>query len=335
MGGGAGLSLPANIRIATPRTQFAMPECKIGYCPDVASSYWLMQLDGYIGAWMAVTSADIFGRMAYELGICTHYVSEESVPEIEDRIASLSSPTPAEISALVSEYHLEGNGEPSSKANRGGRSTLTPAIRRYLDNVFSLPSIAQIYDTLGLTSGLEPEVAEWALQQRAAMSERGPTGMAVALANYQDALKAKSLYESVHRDTLLAASFAGPHRRTNDLVIGCNHSLIEKKPPPIPFDPSIDRIRELDPDIVREKFCSHNPDAIQLPLVPKPEGANTTWGEFRRWGVPSEEAVRAAMHHGLKGEDLVNELVKEDSKRTPELKQAVRDIEQYVDGTNQ
>lgn len=308
-----------------------MPECRIGYCPDVASSYWLTQLDGYIGPWLAVTSQDVFGRMAYELGICTHYVSEESVPEIRDRIAALPSPSAGDISALVAEYHLSGNAEPSSKSNRGGRSSLTPAIRRYLDSVLSLPSIAQIYDTLGLTSGLEPEVAEWALQQRAAMAERGPTGMAVALANYHDALRAKSLYESVHRDVLLAAGFAGPHRRTNDLVIGCTHSLLEKKPLPIPFDPPIDRIRELDPDTVRERFCSHNPDALELPLVPKPEDVSTPhWGEFRRWGVPSQESVEAAMHRGLRGERLVDELVREKSKRTDELKQFVRNIEQQV-----
>lgn len=331
MGGGAGLSLPADIRVATPRTQFAMPECRIGYCPDVASSFWLTQLDGCIGAWLAVTSADVFGRMAYELGICTHYVPEESVPELKGRIAALPAPSAADISALLAEYHAPGNGEPSSKANPAGRSTLTPAIRRYLDSVFALPSIAQIYDTLGLTSGLEPEVAEWAMAQRAAMAERGPTGMAVALANYQDARRAKSLYASVHRDVLLAAGFAGPHRRTDDLVVGCTHSLLERRPPPPPFDPPLARIRELDPDSVRQTFCSHNPDALELPLRPRPEdAASPAWGEFRRWGVPSEESVREAMRRGLRGEALADELVTEDSKRTGEMRRAVRDIEQFV-----
>ena len=62
VGGGAGIALPAPIRIATPRTHFAMPETKIGYSPDVGVSYYLAQLDGYIGAWLAVTGQDIFGR---------------------------------------------------------------------------------------------------------------------------------------------------------------------------------------------------------------------------------------------------------------------------------
>lgn len=62
VGGGAGIALPAQIRIATPRSHFAMPETKIGYSPDVGVTYYLAQLDGAVGAWLAVTGQDIFGR---------------------------------------------------------------------------------------------------------------------------------------------------------------------------------------------------------------------------------------------------------------------------------
>lgn len=62
VGGGGGISLPAHIRIATPRTIFAMPETKIGYSPDVGSNYYFAQLDGFIGAWLAVTGQEMYGR---------------------------------------------------------------------------------------------------------------------------------------------------------------------------------------------------------------------------------------------------------------------------------
>lgn len=64
MGGGAGISLPAPIRIATERTMFAMPETKIGYAPDVGANYYLAQLDGAVGAWLALTGQEVFGRAA-------------------------------------------------------------------------------------------------------------------------------------------------------------------------------------------------------------------------------------------------------------------------------
>lgn len=54
--------MSAQIRVATPRTIFAMPEVKIGYAADVASSYYLSQLDGYIGEWLAVTGQELWGR---------------------------------------------------------------------------------------------------------------------------------------------------------------------------------------------------------------------------------------------------------------------------------
>jgi 3-hydroxyisobutyryl-CoA hydrolase len=62
VGGGCGIGLPAPIRIATSGTHFAMPETKIGYSPDVGVNYYLAQLDGAVGAWLAITGQDVFGR---------------------------------------------------------------------------------------------------------------------------------------------------------------------------------------------------------------------------------------------------------------------------------
>lgn len=62
VGGGVGLAANAPFRIATEKTVFAMPETKIGYCPDVGGSYFLSRLDGEIGTYLALTSETISGR---------------------------------------------------------------------------------------------------------------------------------------------------------------------------------------------------------------------------------------------------------------------------------
>ena len=62
MGGGVGLAAGASFRIATEKTMFAMPETKIGYCPDVGASYFLTHLDGEIGTYLALTGDIVKGR---------------------------------------------------------------------------------------------------------------------------------------------------------------------------------------------------------------------------------------------------------------------------------
>ena len=62
VGGGVGLSVNAPFRIATENTVFAMPETKIGYCPDVGATYFLSRLDGEIGTYLGLTGESIKGR---------------------------------------------------------------------------------------------------------------------------------------------------------------------------------------------------------------------------------------------------------------------------------
>jgi 3-hydroxyisobutyryl-CoA hydrolase len=57
-----GLAAHAPFRIATENTVFAMPETKIGYFTDVGASYFLPQLDGEIGTYLALTSETLKAR---------------------------------------------------------------------------------------------------------------------------------------------------------------------------------------------------------------------------------------------------------------------------------
>ena len=62
VGGGAGLAAHAPFRVATEKSQFAMPETKIGYSPDVGGTHFLSRLDGELGTYLALTSDVLRGR---------------------------------------------------------------------------------------------------------------------------------------------------------------------------------------------------------------------------------------------------------------------------------
>ena len=111
-------------------------------------------------------------------------------------LAALSSPTLSNISSLIASHtapQAEGTG---GKENRDGASPLTPAIRKFLDQTFSLDSVAAIRSALDKAQSsdkLGEEVKAWAKEQAQFMDARSPTGMAVALEGYTRAKKSKRL----------------------------------------------------------------------------------------------------------------------------------------------
>ncbi len=82
MGGGVGLSVHGEYRIATERTLLAMPETGIGLFPDVGTSYVLPRLPGEFGTYLALTGARIKAADALALGLATHFVSANRLDEL-------------------------------------------------------------------------------------------------------------------------------------------------------------------------------------------------------------------------------------------------------------
>ena len=80
MGGGVGLSLPGQYRVATEATMFAMPETAIGFFPDVGGSFYLPRLNGGrgIGTWLGLTGARLRGMDVCHAGIATHFMVRDA-----------------------------------------------------------------------------------------------------------------------------------------------------------------------------------------------------------------------------------------------------------------
>lgn len=61
-GGGAGLSIHGQFRIATENTVFAMPETAIGFWPDIGASFFLPRLEGGLGYYLGLTGTRLKGQ---------------------------------------------------------------------------------------------------------------------------------------------------------------------------------------------------------------------------------------------------------------------------------
>ncbi|CAN5382412.1 enoyl-CoA hydratase/isomerase family protein [soil metagenome] len=99
MGGGVGISQPAQYRVATENTRFAMPETGIGLFPDVGGGWFLSRLPGRIGRYLALTGARLDGAECLAVGLATHYLPAVVLPEVKARILA----APGDVSAILAD----------------------------------------------------------------------------------------------------------------------------------------------------------------------------------------------------------------------------------------
>ncbi|XP_039090660.1 3-hydroxyisobutyryl-CoA hydrolase, mitochondrial isoform X2 [Hyaena hyaena] len=107
MGGGVGLSVHGQFRVATEKSLFAMPETAIGLFPDVGGGYFLPRLQGKLGYFLALTGFRLKGRDVYKAGIATHFVDSEKLDMLEEDLLALKSPSKENVTDVLEAYHTK------------------------------------------------------------------------------------------------------------------------------------------------------------------------------------------------------------------------------------
>jgi enoyl-CoA hydratase len=87
MGGGVGVSMHGDFRVAGDRFQFAMPEVGIGFFPDVGATFLLPRLPGKIGTYLALTGARLDAADALATGLATERVPSADFAALVDALA--------------------------------------------------------------------------------------------------------------------------------------------------------------------------------------------------------------------------------------------------------
>jgi len=106
MGGGAGVSVHGDFRVAGDKTLFAMPETAIGLFPDVGGGHFLSRLHDGLGLYYALTGARAKAADAMAAGIATHYVATDQAETLEKEMTALSlgAHAHAQIEAVLDAY---------------------------------------------------------------------------------------------------------------------------------------------------------------------------------------------------------------------------------------
>jgi enoyl-CoA hydratase len=202
MGGGVGISLPCDYRVATENTRFAMPETGIGLFPDVGGGWYLPRLPGRVGEFMALTGARLDGAECQYLGLATHYVPQASLADMVDRIAT----TPNRVQGPI------------------GAFAATPPDARIAGN---LPAIARLFASYRLEdvlAALADDESNWAKTELDTLRTKSPLSCKVSLRLMEEGAKRSSFEDEMRAEYALASRVV----RTHDFHEGVRALLIDK-----------------------------------------------------------------------------------------------------------
>jgi len=194
-----------------------MPETIIGYTPDVGATYYLNQLDGEVGTYLALTGNTVVGRGCLDLGLATHFVPSHLLDELHERFELTGDPDKyggvQAVLSMVEDYEAQAPRLESAEERK--RRGLPPiewdaaepnsptrfvgAVREALDEAFSKSTVAAINDSLTkmvladsavhLASADAQKVSAWAKETLATMASRSQISMEVTLLGMRRAAK--------------------------------------------------------------------------------------------------------------------------------------------------
>ena len=202
MGGGVGISEPADVRIATERTTYAMPETGIGLFPDVGGGWFLPRLPGQTGVWLALTGARLKAADTVALGIHTHFVPADRVDALRTALIA----HPAEPKTVAD----------TLASDPGAGATITH--REAIDRLFAFDSVEQIF------AALEADGSDWALTQLATLKTKSPQSLKVTLRQ----LRLGAAMPSFADNMALEYRLGGRVVRTHDFQEGVRAVVVDK-----------------------------------------------------------------------------------------------------------
>uniref|UniRef100_A0A9L0QZB4 3-hydroxyisobutyryl-CoA hydrolase n=1 Tax=Equus caballus TaxID=9796 RepID=A0A9L0QZB4_HORSE len=197
MGGGVGVSVHGQFRVATEKSLFAMPETAIGLFPDVGGGYFLPRLQGKLGYFLGLTGFRLKGRDVYTAGIATHFVDSEKLDTLEEDLSALKAPSSENVADVLETYHTK------SKIDRDKSFILEEHMDK-INSCFSANTVEQIIENL------RQDGSSFALEQLKVINKMSPTSLKITLRQLMEG-SSKTLQEVLTMEYRLSQSCMRGH----------------------------------------------------------------------------------------------------------------------------
>ncbi len=202
MGGGVGIALPCTHRVATENTRLAMPETGIGLFPDVGGGWYLPRLPSRVGEFMALTGARLDGAECHYLGLATHYIRSDDIPDLIERIV----------------------GSPSRLLGALGAATTTPPEARIAANEPIIQTLFASDRLEEILAALDADGGDWATTEAGTIRTKSPLSCKVSLRLMAEGKRRTDFADEMTAEFSLATHVA----RTHDFHEGVRALLIDK-----------------------------------------------------------------------------------------------------------
>jgi len=223
MGGGVGLSVHGQFRIATENTLFAMPETGIGFFPDVGGSYFLPRLPGSLGTYLALTGYRLKGEDVVTAGVATHYVPSHLLPALELQLSKINSKNPELVNRTILQF--------AKTIDRDISNIITH--KKLIDQIFSLESVEAIL------TALSQNKSEFATETINTLLKMSPTSLKVTLRQMKEGKKL-DFKSCLIMEYKLSQAFM----ENNDFCEGVRAQLVDKDRQPKWSPPKLEEVTQ-------------------------------------------------------------------------------------------
>lgn len=221
MGGGMGISMHGGHRIVAEGATLAMPETRIGFYPDVGTSYLLPRLSAGVGLYLALTGAQLDAADALEVGLATSFVPRSSHIALTDALVD------GEAAAEAVQHFSTPLPGPSALA------TQRPEIAHHFANASSVCEIIR---------SLEQESGEFATKTLSILRARCPTSLAVTFENMR-----RGAHLDLSGALAMEQHLCVPMSRRADYAEGIRAAVVDKQAVPH-WQPA--RVEDVSPEAI-------------------------------------------------------------------------------------